>query len=53
MGVLGSGETALATTNRNFRGRMGDTNSRVYLANPWVAAATAVAGTISLPEDLP
>jgi len=53
MGVLGSGETALATTNRNFRGRMGDTSSRVYLANPLVAAATAVAGTISLPEDLP
>ncbi len=53
MGVLGSGETALATTNRNFRGRMGDSNSRVYLANPWVAAATAVAGTICHPEDLP
>jgi 3-isopropylmalate/(R)-2-methylmalate dehydratase large subunit len=52
MGVLGAGETALATTNRNFRGRMGDSSSRVFLANPAVAAATAVAGTISLPEDL-
>lgn len=52
-GVLGAGETALATTNRNFRGRMGDTTSRVYLANPLVAAATAVLGRIGMPEELP
>ena len=52
-GVLGKNEVALATTNRNFRGRMGDPTSRVYLANPYVAGATAVAGTISSPEDLP
>ena len=52
-GVLGRDEVALATTNRNFRGRMGDTTSRVYLANPAVAAATAVMGHIALPEDLP
>jgi 3-isopropylmalate/(R)-2-methylmalate dehydratase large subunit len=52
-GVLGRDEVALATTNRNFRGRMGDTTSRVYLANPAVAAATAVLGHIALPEDLP
>jgi len=52
-GVLGAGETALATTNRNFRGRMGDATSRVYLANPFIAAATAVAGRIASPGDLP
>ena len=52
-GVLGREEVALATTNRNFRGRMGDTTSRVYLANPAVAAATAVLGHIALPADLP
>jgi 3-isopropylmalate/(R)-2-methylmalate dehydratase large subunit len=52
-GVLGKDEVALATTNRNFRGRMGDTTSRVFLANPAVAAATAVTGRITHPEDLP
>ncbi len=52
-GVLGRDEVALTTTNRNFRGRMGDTSSRVYLANPAVAAATAALGHIGLPEDLP
>ncbi len=53
MGVLGKDEVALATTNRNFRGRMGDLSARVYLANPAVAAATAVTGTITHPEELP
>lgn len=53
MGVLGKGETALATTSRNFRGRMGDTSARVYLANPMVAAASAVAGRIAHPGALP
>ncbi len=52
-GVLGKDEVALATTSRNFRGRMGDTSSRVYLANPSVAAATAIMGRIARPEDLP
>ncbi len=52
MGVLAAGERALATTNRNFVGRMGDPASEVYLASPAVAAATAVAGHIALPDDL-
>ncbi len=52
MGILGPGETAIATTNRNFVGRMGHTQSKVYLANPAVAAASAVTGRISGPEDL-
>jgi 3-isopropylmalate/(R)-2-methylmalate dehydratase large subunit len=52
MGILAAGERALATTNRNFVGRMGDPTSEVYLASPAVAAATAVAGHIALPEDL-
>ena len=53
MGVLGRDEVALSTTNRNFRGRMGDISSRVYLSNPAVAAATALSGRITHPEDLP
>ena len=52
MGILAAGERALATTNRNFVGRMGDPTSEVYLASPAVAAATAVKGAIALPEDL-
>ena len=52
MGVLAAGERAVATTNRNFVGRMGHTGSEVYLASPAVAAATAVAGRIALPDDL-
>jgi 3-isopropylmalate/(R)-2-methylmalate dehydratase large subunit len=49
MGILAAGETAIATTNRNFRGRMGHADSRVFLANSWVAAAAAVAGEIVPP----
>ncbi len=49
MGVLASGERALATTNRNFVGRMGHKDSEVYLAGPAVAAATALAGKIAKP----
>ena len=49
MGILADGERAVATTNRNFRGRMGSLESEVYLANPAVAAASAVAGEISHP----
>jgi 3-isopropylmalate/(R)-2-methylmalate dehydratase large subunit len=52
MGILAAGERAVATTNRNFVGRMGDPKSEVYLASPAVAAASAVAGHIALPDDL-
>jgi 3-isopropylmalate/(R)-2-methylmalate dehydratase large subunit len=52
MGILGPGETAIATTNRNFVGRMGHTQSKVYLASPAVAAASAVTGHITSPKDL-
>ncbi|MEW6116265.1 MAG: 3-isopropylmalate dehydratase large subunit [Nitrospirota bacterium] len=52
MGILAKGERALATTNRNFVGRMGHPESEVYLSNPAVAAATAVLGKISVPEEL-
>jgi len=52
MGILAPGETAIATTNRNFVGRMGHTLSKVYLASPAVTAASAVTGRISSPKDL-
>jgi 3-isopropylmalate/(R)-2-methylmalate dehydratase large subunit len=52
MGILAAGERALATTNRNFVGRMGDPTSEVYLCSPAIAAASAVAGHIALPDDL-
>ncbi|MFV1956907.1 MAG: 3-isopropylmalate dehydratase large subunit [bacterium] len=52
MGVLAEGEKAVATTNRNFVGRMGHPGSEVYLSGPAVAAASAVAGTISAPMDI-
>jgi len=52
MGVLAAGERALATTNRNFRGRMGHPDSEVYLAGPAVAAASAVVGRIASPEEV-
>jgi 3-isopropylmalate/(R)-2-methylmalate dehydratase large subunit len=51
-GVLAAGETAITTTNRNFRGRMGSPDAGVYLANAWVAAAAAVAGEIVDPADV-
>jgi len=52
MGILGPGERAVATTNRNFIGRMGDVTSEVYLSNPAVAAASAIKGRIAGPEEV-
>jgi 3-isopropylmalate/(R)-2-methylmalate dehydratase large subunit len=52
MGVMGPGENALTTTNRNFKGRMGSGEAGVHLANAWVAAAAAVAGEIVDPAEV-
>jgi 3-isopropylmalate/(R)-2-methylmalate dehydratase large subunit len=52
MGILAKGERAISTTNRNFVGRMGHTESEVYLANPAVAAASAILGRIASPEEV-
>ena len=52
MGILAKGERSLATTNRNFVGRMGHPESEVYLSNPAVAAASAILGRIASPEEL-
>ena len=52
MGILAAGETAISTTNRNFKGRMGHADSKVYLANAWVAAAAAITGTITDPATI-
>jgi 3-isopropylmalate/(R)-2-methylmalate dehydratase large subunit len=52
MGVLAEGERAVSTTNRNFVGRMGHPGSEVYLAGPYVAAASAVAGYIATPDQI-
>lgn len=52
MGILAAGERAVATTNRNFRGRMGHVESEVYLAGPAIAAASAVLGRIAAPWEV-
>jgi len=52
MGVIGKGEVAIATTNRNFIGRMGHPQSYVYLSNPEVAAASAIKGKICHPDEV-
>ena len=52
MGVLAKGETCISTSNRNFEGRMGHLGSYVYLANPAIAAASAVLGRIGTPDEL-
>lgn len=52
MGVLSEGEACISTTNRNFKGRMGDTKSSVYLSNSKVVAASAIKGVITDPKDL-
>ena len=52
MGILAAGERCVATTNRNFIGRMGHTTSEIYLSCPAVAAASALTGYIANPEKL-
>ena len=52
LGILAEGERAVATTNRNFIGRMGHTKSEVYLTNPAIAAASAILGRIASPKEL-
>lgn len=52
MGILAKGERCVATTNRNFIGRMGSPESEVYLANPAIAAASAIAGVIASPDNI-
>ncbi|MHB8156875.1 MAG: aconitase family protein, partial [Desulfocucumaceae bacterium] len=52
MGILAKGERSIATTNRNFVGRMGHTGSEVYLSNPAVAAASAILGRIGAPWEV-
>ena len=52
MGILAEGERSLATTNRNFRGRMGHAKSELYLASPAVAAASAIKGRICHPDEV-
>ena len=52
MGIMTAGERCVSTTNRNFRGRMGHVDSEVYLASPYIAAASAILGKIATPEEV-
>ena len=52
MGIMTAGERCVSTTNRNFRGRMGHVDSEVYLAGPYVAAASAILGRIATPDEI-
>ncbi len=52
MGVLAKGEKCVATTNRNFVGRMGHVESEVYLTSPAVAASTSILGYIATPDEI-
>ena len=52
MGIPAPGEVTISSANRNFRGRMGTAESEIYLSNPAVVAASAVAGVIADPKDI-